>query len=389
MCASLHRLKLQGWLYSLPASREFKAIRQGLERSINFLLIIEPLWVLTATVLVFLSYLLGWGTFLPWIWLAVAFLPFPLRRIRQGRLGLSTPFDLPIALFMGGALFGLIVSPKIDLSLGAFQCMLAASLFYYSWVNHPHLATLMKWLIVVGLLSALAYAIYYSAFEPPRPPGCLPGTHHGLALFLTIIACVCAGVAIFSKGTKVRVAAGFVCLSLFITAIFIVEESVPRLFAWETVSGRMPRWETTVELLGDSSPFTGLGLGCWGLVYHGTEVLTHPTNVHNSYLELYANTGILGALALVVLLVIGCKLAWDIIRSPRNHPWYGFGIGVLLACVATLLVGVVENSPMGLPLVGTDDYRYIVSPVPWVLGGLLVSAHRLIRETDECYDRER
>ena len=151
----------------------------------------------------------------------------------------------------------------------------------------------------------------------------------------------------------------------------------------------MPRWETTVELLEDSSLFTGLGLGCWGFVYHGTEVLTHPTNVHNSYLELYTNTGILGALALMVLLVIGCKLAWDIIRSPRNHPWYGFGIGVLLACVATLLVGVVENSPMGLPLVGTDDYRYIVSPLPWVLGGLLVSAHRLICETDECYDRER
>lgn len=381
MCASLHRSKLQGWLYSLLASSKFKAARQGLERSADFLLNIEPLWVLTAAALVFFSYLLRLGTSLPWIWLAMAFLPFPLRRIRQGRLRLSTPLDLPISLFMAGALFGLIVSPRFGLSLGAFQCMLAASLFYYSWVNHPHLATLMKWLIVAVLLSVLAHAIYSTS-------GSLAGTHHGLALSLTIIACVCIGVAIFSQGTKVRVTAGFVGLSLFIAALFIVGESVPRFFTGETISGRMDRWETTVELLKDS-PFTGLGLSCWGLVYHGTEVLTHPTNVHNSYLELYANTGILGALALVVLLIIGCKLAWDIIRSPRNHPWYGFGVGVLLACVATLLVGVVENSPMGLPLVGTDDYRYIVSPAPWVLGGLLVSAHRLICQTDECYDRER
>ena len=85
-----------------------------------------------------------------------------------------------------------------------------------------------------------------------------------------------------------------------------------------------------------------------------------------------------GVLAFASSLVIALKLALDIIRSPRKHPWYGFSIGVLLACLATIIVSVVESAPTGVPLVGIDTYYYIVSPVPWLLAGFLVSAHRLI-----------
>jgi hypothetical protein len=86
--------------------------------------------------------------------------------------------------------------------------------------------------------------------------------------------------------------------------------------------------------------------------------------------------GVIGALALLVALVMGLKLSLDIIRSPRSHPWYGFGIGVILACVATLLVAMLESAPMGVPLVGEDTYYYVVSPAVWMLCGLLVMAHR-------------
>ena len=33
---------------------------------------------------------------------------------------------------------------------------------------------------------------------------------------------------------------------------------------------------------------------------------------------------------------------------------------------------------MGVPLVGTDTYRYMVSPIAWILLSLLVVSHRLI-----------
>jgi hypothetical protein len=72
------------------------------------------------------------------------------------------------------------------------------------------------------------------------------------------------------------------------------------------------------------------------------------------------------------------KLSLDIIRSPRSHPWYGFAIGVILACIATLLVAIVESAPVGVPLVAAITYYYIISPIAWILCGLLVIAHRLI-----------
>jgi hypothetical protein len=41
---------------------------------------------------------------------------------------------------------------------------------------------------------------------------------------------------------------------------------------------------------------------------------------------------------------------------------------------------VVESAPAGVPLVAPETYYYIVSPIPWILGGLLVVTHRLVTE---------
>ena len=57
--------------------------------------------------------------------------------------------------------------------------------------------------------------------------------------------------------------------------------------------------------------------------------------------------------------------------------WYGFGVGVVMACIASLTVGIVESAPIGVPLVASTAYYYLVSPVPWILAGLLVIAKRL------------
>jgi O-antigen ligase len=201
-------------------------------------------------------------------------------------------------------------------------------------------------------------------------------------MYLAIVAAVLLGIAIFSRRTRIRVFTGVFFL-LFITVVFTMTwDSLKSLFEQTSISGRTPIWEKTADLLGDS-PFTGLGLGCWAQAYWGrtdldNNIVNEITHAHNGYLELYANTGVLGVLALLIALGIGVKLSLDIIRSPRSHPWYGFGIGVILACIATLSVAIVESAPMGVPLVAATTYYYIISPVAWILCGLLVIAHRLI-----------
>jgi len=313
----------------------------------------------------------------------MAFLPFPLQWVRQGSLRLRTSFDIPIALFTVGAVVGLIVSPKFSISLGAFQCILATSLFYYSWVNYPRLATLMKWLISLAVLCALVWIIF-AAVEwnmDPISSGQLKPTYHGLALFLIILATVFTGMAIFSRNKIAKLIGGFVCLFIFIGLILLVQDSLPRLISGESVDVRLPRWGTTIDMIEDS-PVVGLGLGCWAFTYHGTELISHPTHVHNAYLELYSNTGFLGALALIITLIIGLKLARDIVKSPRSNPWYGFGIGVLTACFITLIVGVVESAPVGVAIVSGNTYYYTSSPAPWILAGLVISAHRLLSEKE-------
>jgi hypothetical protein len=340
-----------------------------------------------ATLFVFLSYLLNIGPAFPWIGLAMACLPLPLRLLRGRILRLRTPFDIPIVLLVIGAFVGLCTSADRTISLGAFQCILAISLFYYSWVDSPHQATLMK---VVFTVVPVAFLIVFLIFKLDLPHLARQpnfeiggsGTHHGLAMYLSIVAAGLLGIAAFGQGRKTRVFAAVIFLSFLAITLNMTWQSLISLFEGESISGRTPIWEKTVDLLGDS-PFTGLGLGCWALARWGTTVLGTDqvngiTHAHNAYLELYANTGIVGVLALLIALGIGVKLSLDIIRSQRTHPWYGFGVGVILACVTTLLVAVVESAPMGVPLVAAETYYYVVSPIAWILCGLLVIAHRLV-----------
>ena len=386
MRLNLHRLKAPVWLRPYLNSPRFKTLRQALGRAVTLFLTIEPLWAMIAATFVFLSYLLNLNTVLPWIGLGLVFLPFPLRLISQGTLRVGTPFDLSLALLMAGALVGLCISPDHTISLGAFQCMLALSLLYYSWSNYPHPAILLKCLIplcTLGILVAFLLALFDLPHLSSQPNFVLggTGTHHGLAVSLIIVIAILAGITAFGRTTRVRLLVAAICLLFFITALVLTHESLKSLVTGESVRGRTPIWHDTIDMLKDS-PLSGLGLGCWALTYYHSTVIpigiTHGiTHAHNAYLELYSNTGLLGALALLVSLIIAGKLGLDIIRSPRNSPWYGFGIGVLLACVATLLVGIVESAPIGVPLVAANTYYYILSPIPWILMALLVIAHRL------------
>ncbi|MDM7999934.1 MAG: O-antigen ligase family protein [Dehalococcoidia bacterium] len=361
-----------------------------LARLADAFLQIQALWATAALALVYISLVLGLGPAVRWVGLALACVPFPIRVARSGIASLRTPFDIPVALLLVGAVVGYCTSDNRSISLGPLQCIVGVTLFYYSWVNSPGLARVIKWAVIsiaLVFLPIFLLVILDVSFADGHLSLAIrgSGTHHGLAMYLVIEAAILFGVAAFDKDSKIRPLA--LILSVFFLAVVLVMTwaSLQSLLAGDTFEGRWPIWKTTADLLSDS-PLTGLGLGCWaferwGTTALGTEEIAGITHTHNAYLELYSDTGILGALALMAALVIGVRLSVDIIRSPRTHPWYGFGIGLILACMTVLCVGIVESAPMGVPLVGTDTYYYVVSPIAWFLCGLLAMAHRHIAKT--------
>jgi O-antigen ligase len=207
---------------------------------------------------------------------------------------------------------------------------------------------------------------------------------HGLAIGLVIVAAIAAGIAIFGRRVLSRVVNGVLCSSLLGGTIFFLYQSgaLQRFFTFQTTDGRMSFWTYALGFMHGHAFFSGVGLGCWPLV-SGT-FPSHPweLHVHNAYLELYINIGVIGVIALICFVVVGAKLGSDIIHSLKKHPYYGLGIGVLLAIVAVALASVFESASFGLPVVIGDAYYYVLSPIPLLLAALLVIAHQLLKQPE-------
>ena len=110
-----------------------------------------------------------------------------------------------------------------------------------------------------------------------------------------------------------------------------------------TVLSRLALWKVTLSMLGDHPLF---GAGLFGFArtidrYRGgvyDEKLIYP---HNIVLNFWSETGLLGLLAFVALLVQGLRTTWTAWRS-GPPAWRGLQLGVLLALVAILVHGLVD-----------------------------------------------
>jgi hypothetical protein len=345
----------------------------------DFLLLTEPIWVSAAVGLVYVSVIFDWASFFPWLMLAIAFAPFPLRQIRLGYLSQRTPFDIPIIVFLVAIIVGISVSDHLGISLGAFQTFLAMAASYYFLINYPEPSRLMKWGLpsaVVGLVIASVFAARWAFYGIHVP--------NGLAIGLVIIAAIALGMAIFGRRTIPRVVSGLLCSSFLGLTIFFTSHTgaLRGFFTLESIVGRLELWQNILNSIGGSSIGTGLGLGCWPLAIGTFPAQPWLLQAHNAYLELYLDTGVFGIVALICFVAVIAKLAVDIIYSSREHPYYGFGIGVLLAILAVAVVSFLESAPFGFGILSTGgaSYDYVLSPIPWILAALLVIARRLLRQ---------
>lgn len=352
---------------------EMSQWRAKLTKVSDFLLLTEPVWVSAAASFVYLSVISEWMSFVPWLCLAFAFAPFLLRLIRYGRPSHCTPFDIPIAVLLGGMIVGIAVSEQFDVSLGAFQTFLAATAFYYSVSNYSKPSRL----IMIGLPLALVGAIIASVFAAKWVFGDNQ-VPHGLGIALAIMGAISICITIFARQIIQRMVSGLFSLMLLVAAILFTDESLNRLVTLESIESRMRLWIKVISPIEGSSLWTGQGLGCWPLVYVQDQAwLGH---VHNAYLELYVNTGVFGLAALICFLAVGAKLAADILYCPRDGLYYSFGVGVILAALVVLAMSFLESATFGFGFFHEGSYHYIMSPIPFILAGSLVIARRFLRE---------
>lgn len=351
----------------------------NLSKVANLFLTIEPYWALFAGSLVYAAVLLNWASFLPWLGIAFALAPFPIRYLEYSYISRRTAFDIPLVLLLGSIILGTVVSEDVWLSMGALQSFLALTAFYYSIVNHQSPALIFK-IALPAVAAGLLIILILNIVSDSIIMGSIHGLHLGILIFISIIL----GIGIFSRRLALRAAIGVISSSLIAVALLLTQitDSVHRLFALESVIVRMETiWLNTFKLMAStSSEYQGLGLGCWPLRFY-ENMPNSGLHVHNMYLEIYANLGLFGVVAFIALLAAMAKVSADILYSDKKHHYYGLGVGVILACIITLAVGFVESAPFCIPVVLDGVYRFVLSPVLWLLMGSLIIVRSLLKKT--------
>ena len=98
--------------------------------------------------------------------------------------------------------------------------------------------------------------------------------------------------------------------------------------------------------------------------------------MHNSYIQMYADTGILGVAAMVAAYI--CFLKLTAALSPRKRGvWYAALVGLTGSVVAGGVFSLLDVTTMGVVRTGTSII-YLSVPLLWIFAALLVVAHQRV-----------
>ncbi|MBN1644256.1 MAG: O-antigen ligase family protein [Dehalococcoidales bacterium] len=380
-----------------------------------------------------------------WLAVLIAVLPFLVFFVLTDRLSKRTPFDIPIAIFFIGTIVGYLVSSDKSISANALYTTLACILLYYGLVNN-YLSGRVYWLVMTGLggVVVLGLTIWYFTMDDGRVlffnrwlfdlTSGLPAiggpvqtiNWNPVGVFLGVVTILPVAVALFAHGLlrRIMLAVGIILLLLvaltasgsgFLTVIcgvivilalrwrMTLGLTIPSLgaliafvalnysrFAWPEYVFSVPSFLDRVDIWGKTllmlkeSPFTGLGLGQWLRVFPEQYGIRYENyaNAHNSYLQLYADTGILGVIALVVAGIILVKMYLRVRKADRKMPWYGIFIGTVGGVVAGAVGSIFEVMTTGG--FETSRYYYIVIPFLWVWAALLVVSFARLTASLPC-----
>jgi O-antigen ligase len=366
-----------------------------------------------------------------WLSLAIAIIPLGLRFWCTHHIIPKTPFDLPILIFVLGMFVGLAVAPDKEVALGGLATTLASALIYYGIVSNSE-AENKYWLWIAGTtcVITLLIAIWFfsqgdgrqfffnqwafNLFKGLPQNGSPPLSWNSVAALLVTVLPPLFSVALFKGNKSLRIVGlifGLIFLGIlfltvsgggwiavmcglafvlicwrllttwiivpalgFITLIIIIFHDkvlwLAQAFAWDSLHYRLVEWSNTLHLINGSSIFTGLGPGNWVDIYNNHYNM-EDIIIHNSYLQLYTDAGILGMIALIIAVVFFVRASTNILSSSRQNPWYGVGVGIIGGIIAGGVFACYDVTITGT-IVTATGYIYLSIPLLWVLVALLV-----------------
>ena len=147
--------------------------------------------------------------------------------------------------------------------------------------------------------------------------------------------------------------------------VFARLETLLRLQADASFIGRVWYWSEALQMIADR-PITGFGLGSYVWVfpsYRRVPTSIVETNAHNEYLEMAAETGLIGAAICALFLVLFFRLAAVRLRQSVDAEEFGIRLGAVCAWIG-ICVYSITDFPTVIPAI-----NYVLA----VLSGLAVA----------------
>lgn len=397
----------------------------------------QPLWAVP----VYFTVLTGTPPY--WLSLSLAVLPAVVHTFIHHRPVLRTPFDIPVLLFMLAMISGWVVAGDKETAAGALATMLASVLIYYGITNNRKAGNRYWGTVgaIIGII-ALGLTVWFYSEGTVRLVtfnswvfkwfAWLPKTNGPVLQFNsvgTLLAVLVPGLvsmAIFKGAHNLRLAAG--ALAVLFTAALALSDSgggwiaaaaglvavlyirqrwtaavtIPALgmfagfcaacyhhFSWIAPSfstgslmSRFTMWAETLQGFSGRQWFTGLGLGRWAMFYQERSG-GQPVHVHNSYLQTYCDGGLFALAAMVIAAVQYGRMTIRTVKSSRENPWYGVGVGLLGGVMAGAAMALYDVTTTVTVWTSAVEYIYMVIPFLWIWAGLLVVADEKLRTEHE------
>lgn len=265
-----------------------------------------------------------------------------------------------LSLDIPSRVFSIFISPN---HLAGFLCMLIPVAFVLL------LNAKDKWqkvaLLIAGVVMITCLFLTFS--------------RGGWLCFMVVVAILVVGIP---KTQRRKGAANLLLLGMFALIFCLTVITMTEMYSPETAlypgltkeagvtsaQGRFHLWKGTLRMIKEF-PLLGTGIGTYACIYsvyqHGGIYSKHA---HNTYLELFAETGVLGfALFLAIILLI-LKKQFGLLLDLRDEHIRGIALALFAGSVAFF----VRN------LIDFDWYTPLVALVFWSLVGLTFSLEGLV-----------